>query len=232
MYVADNANEVVDRYSESGEYQAQLGGSEAFSYIAALAVNASGEVYVADGGNHTVDIYSAPHEIVNEPQWVTEAASSVGVTMATLKGTVNPEGGAVTACEFDRHRNFYGHPEPCEQSKATSAKAPQGGGRADLTGWNRYHCHYRLTGTGQRAGTRQRKRLASPATPRPLQGSHRQPQLRRYIRDVSSRSQPPRSTDRLPFRILHRRGPLDSARQQSAGNGPSAVHVHPERDPD
>jgi len=64
VYVADNANHVVDRFSATGSYLSQFEGSEtpqlAFAYISGLAVNSSGEVYVADETNQVVDIYTAP----------------------------------------------------------------------------------------------------------------------------------------------------------------------------
>lgn len=229
VYVADNANEVVDRYSESGEYQAQLGGSEAFSYIAALAVNASGEVYVADGGNHTVDIYSAPHEIVNEPQWVTEAASSVGVTMATLKGTVNPEGGAVTACEFEYGTsNSYGHPEPCEQSKATIGEGTSKVAvSANLTGLEpNTTYHYRLTGTGAKGpGHGSDETFTTQAAPRPSAVIHTASAVAQNSATFNGEVNPHEAQTAYHFEYSTDAVHWTALAEQSAGNGPSAVHV-------
>ena len=72
----------------------------------AVAVNpVNGDLYVAESG--VVDIFGP--DIVF-PEEVTGAASSVTSTGATLNGTVNPDGVAVTACEFEYGTaTSYGH---------------------------------------------------------------------------------------------------------------------------
>jgi hypothetical protein len=73
-----------------------------------VAVNANDE---STGGDQTFTTLSTV---------ITEAASGVGVSEATLNGSVNPEGVAVTACEFEYGVTAsYGKAVPCATDPGT-----------------------------------------------------------------------------------------------------------------
>jgi streptogramin lyase len=121
VYVPNGEAGVVDRLSPAGVYLSQFTGNEspqgAFQYVT-LAVNSSEEVYVGTyEAKGYVDIFSAPEEAQTASQWVTEAATSITTTTATLEGTVNPEGGVVSACEFEYGTSTsYGQTIACKQT--------------------------------------------------------------------------------------------------------------------
>ena len=65
-------------------------------------------VYAADAGSEQVHAYADVLEAE------TEAAGEVEATTATLNGTVNPKGSAITACRFEYGATTsYGHTTPC-----------------------------------------------------------------------------------------------------------------------
>ena len=73
---------------------------------------ASGAIYVADRGADAIDVMSAPIII---PSVAAEPATEVLVTKATLNGTVNPSGLAVSECVFEYgETSSYGLSKPCE----------------------------------------------------------------------------------------------------------------------
>ncbi len=77
-----------------------------------LAVDSStGAVYVADVGSDTVAKFTLL------PSVATEAPSGLTGTSATLDGTVDPNGEAVTSCEFEygTEAGVYPNAVPCEQ---------------------------------------------------------------------------------------------------------------------
>ncbi len=79
----------------------------------ALAVDSSsGTVYVADDGSNTVAKFSLL------PAVTSEAPSGLTGTGATLNGTVNPNGEAVTSCQFEYGTEAGVYPDtvPCEQN--------------------------------------------------------------------------------------------------------------------
>lgn len=90
----------VSEFGASGEpFEAPLAvfgraGTQSFG----IAVNqTSGDIYVSDG-NGQIGVYG-PAVLV--PSASIEPATEVSVESATLKGTVNPEGAAVTSCQFE-----------------------------------------------------------------------------------------------------------------------------------
>jgi hypothetical protein len=115
LFVADNgvSPPVVDQFDASGAFQAQL--ALAGSNPIGLAVDGSGEVYVADNETRAVKVFA--REVV--PDVNTGAASNTAETSATLTGTVNPAGVPVTSCEFEYGTTGeYGSTVPCVQSPA------------------------------------------------------------------------------------------------------------------
>jgi hypothetical protein len=79
--------------------------------VAASGTGTGERIYAANGD--TVEIYG-PTVVAAEP--TTQAASEVGKTTATLNGTVNPGGVAVSACKFEYRSEteaFFSHQASC-----------------------------------------------------------------------------------------------------------------------
>jgi hypothetical protein len=127
VYVVDAANKVVDEFDSEGKYLGQITTTEAkepkepFGEPLGVAVSVTGHVYVSDAGKKVVDVFGADI-LESEPKPVTQPASSVETTSATLNGTVNPEG---------EEAKYYFEYGPCETSSTCSAapypsKTPEG----------------------------------------------------------------------------------------------------------
>ena len=89
-----------------------------------IAVNGgSGRIYVSNRATGTVDVFSS-----NGPAVAAGTATSVTKTSATLHGTIDPRGSAVTSCEFRYEAinssvmrmpaGSYGEHLPCDQTAA------------------------------------------------------------------------------------------------------------------
>ena len=115
LFIDDAA--VIAQYTSSGEDLGTFG--EGLTESFGVAVNyAGGQVYVDDTSE--VQIFGPAPELPG--QWSTEPATEVTTTAATLNGTVDPEGAAVTACEFEYGTSStYGHSAPCEQTSTAIA---------------------------------------------------------------------------------------------------------------
>ena len=77
-----------------------------------VAVNpASGSVYVTGAASDDVDVFAAK----TQPDATTEAPTAVSPTTALLQGTVNPDGIAVSSCEFEwgTEPGVYPHTAAC-----------------------------------------------------------------------------------------------------------------------
>jgi hypothetical protein len=109
-----------------------------------IAVNsATGSVYVADRGASNVKVFAA----IDLPTVTTGASSAQGET-ATVTGTVNPEGVALTECKFEYGtKASYGQSAPCVPAAGSiPADSSLHGVSADLSGLPlRTGYHYRLT---------------------------------------------------------------------------------------
>jgi phage gpG-like protein len=73
-------------------------------------------IVATNPGGTSIDILNAQtfNTLPNAPTVVTEAASSLAQTTATLGATVNPNGGEVTSCELDYGTSeTYGESVPC-----------------------------------------------------------------------------------------------------------------------
>ncbi len=132
VYVAVRERGSVDEFSGASPTQELLGsisgtpagpfGNEALAEgnkaPMAVATNpVNGDLYVAEGG--VVDIFG-PDVVL--PDEVTGGASSVVSTGATLSGTVNPDGVAVTACEFEYGTDTsYGHTVACSTNPGSGS---------------------------------------------------------------------------------------------------------------
>ena len=131
LFATDLEHNVIDRFSASVAYECQITGTasveqcggassdtpqESLGLPYGLAVGPPGYVYVGDVEHGVVDVFG-PEGTAPAGQWVTQAASGVVTTSARLNGTVNPEGGAVSKCEFEYGTSpSYGHTIACKQS--------------------------------------------------------------------------------------------------------------------
>ncbi len=157
VYVSDyleaTEHSVVDRFSSTGTYLSQFGGDAtpqgSFSPGAALAVNASEEVYVSDGAHHVVDLFSKP---VPLPAVTTGPASEETPTSATLTGSIEPTTGLEASCEFRYGTTTsYGSTAPCVPAGPFSAFTEV---HADISGLQQKTTyHYRLEGTTENGTT-------------------------------------------------------------------------------
>jgi DNA-binding beta-propeller fold protein YncE len=88
-------------------------GTSGFGSPNSIAVNNTA-VYVADGGNNVVWIFGPP-----VPSVTTTATTNLTATSATLNGTVNPNGLAVSDCHFEYGTdNSYSKTAACAQTPA------------------------------------------------------------------------------------------------------------------
>jgi hypothetical protein len=95
--------------------------AKATYHFRVLARNASG---TGEGADRTVTLLSeGPPPVAEWPSAVTQAPTAVTDSSATLNALVNPDGGAVSVCEFE----FDGSrsPVPCATAPADGGEAPQ-----------------------------------------------------------------------------------------------------------
>jgi hypothetical protein len=126
---ADRGNDVVNEFSPSGEFLAQMTGADTpagrFQDPIGVAVNSQGYVYVTDGPNKVVDILK-PRPA--QPTVAYKPDTNPTTTGGTLNATVDPNGGGnITTCRFD-----YGPTTAYGSSKAC-APDPAGGNFAGPT---------------------------------------------------------------------------------------------------
>ena len=105
LYVGDSANGVVDEFSGSGTAIDQLTGGDtpegSFTNVQGLAVDPLGDVYVSNSSHSNTNVIDEFGPDILVPDATTGQASNATQTGATLSGTVNPSGVAVTDCHFE-----------------------------------------------------------------------------------------------------------------------------------
>jgi hypothetical protein len=139
-------DQVIVEYASSGSLLGQFrAGLNSGSH--GIAVNdKTGDVYAAnEEGPMSVVVFAFPP---TPPVLFTGAASHLGLTSATVAGTVNPEGSPVTACEVEYGvATSYGSSMPCASLPAGSGTSPVPV-TAGLTGLQPdTFYHYRLAAT-------------------------------------------------------------------------------------
>jgi DNA-binding beta-propeller fold protein YncE len=116
IYVTDTSTRAVDEFDSSGAYLGHITGTPggAFSEPHGVAVGPNQDVYVAESGAKVVDIFG-PNRLV--PDVTTGSTANLNATEATLNGTVNPDGVALTACQFEYGTSTsYGHAVSCAET--------------------------------------------------------------------------------------------------------------------
>jgi hypothetical protein len=92
----------IDEFDlESGKYLNQTiaaGGGSSLLEPGELTTSASGSLYVADPARHVIDVYGAGHFL---PTVQLTERTEAEPTSITLTGRVNPEGLALTQCDFE-----------------------------------------------------------------------------------------------------------------------------------
>jgi hypothetical protein len=129
VLIVESTGEVVDEFDSSGAFVDQITGtgptqSTPFGSLhGGIAVNSEGYVYVTDGSNGVVDIFT-PNQIT--PEVTYEAPTHVGHTSGTLTATVGLHGASnVTSCKFEYGTTaVYGHEVPCETEPPSSPPYP------------------------------------------------------------------------------------------------------------
>jgi hypothetical protein len=124
IYVAageqEGGKQVVDQFSTAGVYLGQLTGTPAGAFGHTRSVTVDPEthrVFVGDyqeGTGGVVDVFG---EDLTIPDVLTGVASGVSAGVATLNGTVNPDGIPLSECGFEYGTSTgYGQRVPCAQS--------------------------------------------------------------------------------------------------------------------
>jgi sugar lactone lactonase YvrE len=137
----------VTVYSSTGSKVEEFGAGE-FNGSEGVAVNdETHDAYVTNPAAGNLEVFAPASEGAT---WVTGTATAIGVTTATLNGTVNPEGHAVSVCEFEYGTaDSYGHSAPCKQSATEIGEGTRPTAvSAELTGLEPgTSYHYRIAGT-------------------------------------------------------------------------------------
>jgi hypothetical protein len=145
-------------------FQYEFGGNILPSRTERVALNLkTHRAYVVDFGNTNVAVFGPD---VTGATVKATAATNVTGTKATLTGSVNPEGVAVTECFFEwGETESYGHVAPCESSVPTDSEAhPVSANISGLVS-NGVTYHYRLAAKNENGTeTSNKKTLATGDT--------------------------------------------------------------------
>jgi hypothetical protein len=160
VYVGDSGDGVVDELDSSGNYLGQLTGAPGGAFQTGAVVlgvgvgQASGDLYEADSAQDVVNVFGD----VLVPDVTTGAPSGVTTSSATLNGTVNPDGVALTDCHFDYGTDisYAGGSVPCLDSGGNSVASDSGSSvvavHADVTGLQSGQTyHFRLVAANAQA---------------------------------------------------------------------------------
>ncbi len=110
----------IAEYDSSGNLIG-VSGAGSLSESDGVAIKGGGSLYAADGSGH-VDIFAAT--AVVQPDVTTQPASAITQSMATLHGTVNPDGVPVSTCRFEYRteaETSYGHTAACSPAPGSGA---------------------------------------------------------------------------------------------------------------
>ncbi len=122
LLVADAGKQTIEEFDSSGSFlEPAVDPTETpageLGSLQALAVNASGELFVSDGSNAVVDVFG-PALVL--PKLSYKPVTGLAQTTATLAAEVDPNGGgAIESCEFE-----YGHTTAYGEGAACSPVAP------------------------------------------------------------------------------------------------------------
>jgi hypothetical protein len=105
--------------AEANPIPEQTFAEEGLAGSGGLAINASGTAYASERGADEIESFAT----VLVPGTGSESASQIGETGEKLSGTVNPEGQAITDCDFEysiygTQAGVYPQSAPCRQASA------------------------------------------------------------------------------------------------------------------
>jgi len=148
VYIDEGSqNGQVAQYNPAGSLIGHIGAGELKGSIG-VAVKSGGDLYVGNGSGR-VDIFGA--NFVVEPDVTPLAATSLKKTTAKLNGSVNPDGTAVSACEFEYGPEVgdYEYTTACTQALPLTGESPVAvsAETSGLTSATTYH--YRLAATNE-----------------------------------------------------------------------------------
>jgi hypothetical protein len=131
VLVTEDGDNVVDVFDSTGGYLDQITSTPAHPLgdLRGVSVDqATGEIYVSDTGRRVVSVYGG--EALTLPGVTVEAVTGVGkkggTIVATLNGSVDPEGEAVKECYFEYGEAGHfpsGKTAQCEPALGSSAGA-------------------------------------------------------------------------------------------------------------
>ncbi|HTB50105.1 MAG TPA: NHL repeat-containing protein [Solirubrobacteraceae bacterium] len=155
MYAAEG-NQIA-KYDPSGALVERFGAPSTFPAFGGLASafsvavnNTTNRVYVSDPGTAMGDMF----DLLTVPDVATEAPSAVQQTSATLRGSVNPDGTSVSACQFEWGTEAGSYPNalPCAAPGLPLTGSSPVAATVELTGLAAgYVYHYRLSATNENA---------------------------------------------------------------------------------
>jgi hypothetical protein len=113
VYAAQGSS-VNDLDASGASSASQVDSFSAGGSVEGLAVRGSNtNFYLSRSGAANVQVY----RVQVSPEVTTGSASSIGATSATLNGTVNPDGAALSECKFEYGPTAsYGQSAPCAES--------------------------------------------------------------------------------------------------------------------
>ena len=140
--VLTDSRTVVREYAAPEALLLQFGAGILERSFGVAVDDATDTVYATEAESGSVYIFAAP-EVLSEA--ITGGASGVASTMASVAGSVNPEGTSVTGCSFQYGLSAsYGYTSPCSPAPPLTGKAaiPVTGSLTGLRPGETYH--YRL----------------------------------------------------------------------------------------
>jgi len=165
VFVTDSQDAATDVFDASGEYRKQF--SNSYSEAWGTAVDqASGQVYVSNNFPGAVDVFSR----LLVPDVSTGGATGlVPEGNATLHGVVNPEGIALSSCEFEYgpEEGSYGSTAACSPMPSSGSSPVAVEAKVSVTPGTLYH--YRLV-AGNANGVETGRDQTFFASTRPLLG--------------------------------------------------------------
>jgi hypothetical protein len=168
VYVVHPNPAYVAVYEADGSLLYEFGSSISLAEFSGIAIDeGTEEAYVADAGNHLVHVFGPPLPL---PTVTTGGADGIAGAVATIHGTVNPQGQALEDCFFEYgETTSYGSTAPCVPAAASiPADSSDHAVSADLSGLEAATTyHYRLVASnaiGEKKGP-DRAFVSSPDAP-------------------------------------------------------------------
>jgi hypothetical protein len=144
VYLDDGS--LIHVFDSTGTHLYDFGSGEFASSAGVAVMPGAGTAYVSDGAAGQIDVFG-PQVVL--PIATTNAASTVGHTVATLNGHLNPRNDpSITDCHFDWGTDTsYGHTAPCAEGNSFAAPADVHADLSGLVPGQTYHFRLDITGS-------------------------------------------------------------------------------------